>query len=196
MKRSVALGLSACIFGSTLFSSVSFAAESSPTEVPVVNVQKESLPYSYNYNGVNISSPEKLDNQLLQQIYNQVTNTNPMQTSLIPNSPNYIIPNDGGGEIIDGPFYKKYSNDDWNLAVDLVGGWFISRIPGLGQSFIGGFVANRLLGWIHTGPTYVGAWYSRSYSDYENRYRKYATIVHYKNSNFTSPTDVAYWPVD
>ncbi|MFD3445550.1 hypothetical protein ACFDTO_13205 [Microbacteriaceae bacterium 4G12] len=173
-----------------------FAAENSATEVSIANVQKESRSFSYQYNGINISSPEKLDQQLLGQIYNQVISTSPVQKSLAPNSPNYVIPNDGGGQIIDGPYYKRYSNEDINLAVDLIGGWFISKIPGLGQSFVGGFVANRLLGWLHTGPSYVGAWYSRSYDDYQGRYRRYATIVHYKYSDFTSPTDVAYWPVD
>lgn len=91
--------------------------------------------------------------------------------------------------------YKTYKNTTEKNVAELITAYLIGKAPkaAKGTTF-GAWVLGKLSGWSdNIKPTYVGAWTTSAWDNYYNERRYYNTLVHYKNSNYTTPISVQYW---
>lgn len=192
MKKTIASSLCSVLLLTGLGTNSAFAAENTIAS----NLEnKQSIPselFEYNLNGIPFSSPEPLTDQHIQKLYSLINPTLKNKE----NSPIQYGPANPGdsGIIIDGPFYKTYSNKDVRFVVSAVS-WLIAERFGLSKVASGALAGGTFWASEMIGPTYVGTWSYKAWDDRANKYRLYVTVVHYKYGNYTSPIRVSSRPV-
>lgn len=182
MKKFIVL-LCFTVFMSTILSTNVLADKIESEETPVF--------HEYVHGELTISSDVTLTEEQLDFIIS-IANSNEMDTDIL--DPNkeiefkpFSIDSGSTGIIIEGPYYKTYTNTTMRALITIAADWVHSKIKklpsGVGKVLTGGvFVATEKV-----APTYVGLWTWKSYDQFQKRYRYYVTLVHYKHSNYTVP---------
>ncbi|MDO6634327.1 MULTISPECIES: hypothetical protein [Bacillus cereus group] len=191
MKKIITSSVCSVVLLTSLGTSSAFAAENiniSNDEIqqPITNL------FEYDFNGVTFSSPEPLTEGHIQTLSSLINNTQlNKKDSTIQYGPAY--PGDSG-IIVDGPFYKTYTNKDVRAVISAVS-WFVAERFKLSKVISGALAAGTFQATELIGPTYVGTWTYKAYDNRANKYRLYATVVHYKHSNYTGPIKVQTYPI-
>lgn|SRR5690606_20179110 len=141
--------------------------------------------FIYEYNGIEISGDTKLSEEQIINMYNAAMNEKVDIMGVDPgNTQVIVIP----------PMYKTYKNTGAKAAAELLSAYIIKKAPEKAKkSTFGAWVLNKLTGWAKVETTYVGMWTTSSYSSYEQKRVYHNTLVHYKNSNYTTPKSIQYW---
>lgn len=197
MKKILSLMLSSALLLSV---TPSFAKANENTEDTTIPVQSQEE-YTYNFNGVEITSNVELSDEEVESVYNEAVAPK-NASSMIPNSSNLggsaITPfadEDGGGTRTEiAPYYRTYKNTTINEAKNLIFAYMMKKIPKkITDNVFANWLIVRLNKWSDVDPTYVGSWASSAWSNYDNRRNYHATLVHYAKSNYTSPKSVQYY---
>lgn len=105
---------------------------------------------------------------------------------------------------INGPYYRTYNNTADKIIISALVSLLSSGLTSAVEKIIGKKIpkaASALFGAIFgyqfdiKDKTYVGTWTCASYSNYYDEYIYYATLVHYKNSDYTKPIKIQYYEV-
>lgn len=151
------------------------------------NKEKE---YTYDYNGIEIVSNEKLTEQEINSLMETILSKDPgdIQPSFIPEP-------EPGAILVDGPEYNVNDNTDVREVSNLIVAWVSTKIPGpLSKSTLFNWVFSKLTGWTdEIEDTYSGSWVSKSWSTYYQGYKYYTTLVHYSDDTFSEPISVQYY---
>ncbi len=190
MKKKLLVTSVATLLALTPLATVSYAEEFVPNseesfQEPNVEVQ----PYQYVYKGLTIDSVEPLDEEHLQIIYNNVNAAAAKQSHLLR-----VNPYEGGSTIVDPPGYKTYSNMDVRALVTAATAWITIVLP-VTKAVAVGLTGGSFFATEVAAPTYVGTWTYKAYSDYDKRYKLYATLVQFTNDSYTTPIKVQSYPI-
>lgn len=192
---------SALILGLSLVSPA-FAEKNEEKEnvkkIEVANEQKEAK-FKYNYKGIEFSGDTELTKDQLSDLYASVMAQSQEAIKTPKSAEIGPMVNDPGSSYVSviPPTYKTYTNTGTKLAADAITFYLVSKAPKPVQTTtMGAWVLNKLSGWVDSiQPTYVGAWTSTTYDNYSDMRRYYETLVHYQNSNYTTPLSVQYYDV-
>ncbi len=189
MKKIVtSIAASTLLLGSVL--PTAFAEEKS-VETSVETSPQETE-YAYTYGGINFTSNVELDELELPGLYSEV----------LKNSEGSITPfaHDIGSNstTVIKPEYRTFKNTIEKAIVDGLIAIILTKLPTkVSGSVLSTFYIGRLTGWISNSvkTVYAGSWVTRSWSEYDKTYIYYATVVHYSDSTYKTPIDVAYYEV-
>lgn len=191
MKKIITSSLCSALLLTSLGTNSTVAAEIVNTSNLEIQYPTTNL-FEYNFNNVSFSSPEPLTETHIQTLYTLINPiTENKKTSVIQYGPAY--PGDSG-IIVDGPFYKTYTNKDVRAVISAVS-WLVAERFKLPKAVSGMLAAGTFQATELIGPTYVGTWTYKAYDNKANKYRLYATVVHYKHSNYTGPIKVQTYPI-
>lgn len=150
--------------------------------------------YSYVYNGVEFTGGYELSQEELKNMYFETVGSSGDLNDEITT----FAENDGSSSVMVTPkYYRTYKNTGAKAAAELTTIFLISKMPKpVKTSTLGIWVLGKLQGWSSSiKTTYVGSWISSSWSSYQNKRIYHATLVHYTNSNYTTPISVQYYDV-
>jgi len=192
--------------------------------IPKKSLAEEEIPnqeFSYEYEGVTFSFPTRVDETQLEDTFDMVSDpTDYLVTETSEGAPssnllykgsvfnkvksgpttNVVAPPSGGSQIIDGPYKITYTNRKTReviAGVSFFVGMKLKIASTVARWLVSGALSKAAFeGSEFLGPTYVGTWKYRAYDNYQNRYRTYSTVVHYKYGNYTSPIAVQSYPMD
>lgn len=159
------------------------------------SLSNEDTPlYSYEYKGIEFTGDTELSQDELEIMYNDIINPSSNSNGEIT-----TFAEDHGSSMVRvvPPYYRTYKNTGYRAAAELTTLYLISKTPKkLKRTTLGIWIIGKFQGWTNAiKPTYVGSWISSSWSNYQNKRVYHATLVHFKKSNYTSPTSVQYWDV-
>jgi hypothetical protein len=166
----------------------------------IQDLQKDEE-FTYVYNGIEFKGNKKLSEDELEDLYQTIINQSaePVELDTAQSSEMVTMGVDPGSSYVPviPPIYKTYSNAGTQLAAELITAALVAKAPKPVQtSVFGVWVLNKLTGWADDiKPSYVGAWTSSTYDNYTQQRRYYETLVHYQNSDYTSPISVQYYDV-
>lgn len=173
----------------------------------VTNEIQNAPLYTYEYNGIEFSGNVQLSPEELKAMYNDVLGTpsnllSKSSTSSASNASNgsvSILAEDNGSSYVkeSSTYYRTYKNTTVKIAAELATAFIISKTPKkIRSSTFGAWMFGKFQGWVSGDKTtYVGSWISSTWSSYQNKRLYKATVVHYKNSNYTTPLSVQYYDI-
>lgn len=160
-------------------------------------INNETNPeYIYNYNGVEFIGDTELSEEQLKSMYENAMNANLDLLSKESTFETFAeVPGSSQVKVIP-PYYRTYKNTGAKIAAELISFHIVNKVPKkIRTTAFGSWVLNKIQGWATIKTTYVGSWVTSSWSNYQNKRVYHATLVHYKNSNYTSPKTIQYYDV-
>ncbi|POZ56453.1 hypothetical protein LYSIN_01236 [Lysinibacillus sphaericus] len=165
-------------------------------------INPESSEYSYVYEGINFTSNVELEELELQDLYSEVMRNSLGSEAITPMTVDAISPMTvdigSNSTTVIKPEYKTFKNTIEKAAVDLLIAIILTKLPlKISGSVLATYYIGKLTGWISGSvkTVYAGSWVSRSWSEYDKTYIYKATLVHYTDSTYNTPKDVAYYEV-
>lgn len=195
MKKFItSVAASTLLLGSVL--PTAFAEETSvETSIETsVETSPQKPEYSYTFQGVNFTSDVELDELALQDLHSEVLRNSLGSVNIVPRTHDI----GSNSTTVIKPEYRTFENTVEKVIVDGVVAIILSKLPfRITSSVLANFYIGKLTGWISGSikKVYAGAWVSRSWSEYDKTYIYKATVVHYTDSTFSQPKDVAYHEV-
>ncbi|KOP78194.1 hypothetical protein AMS60_18685 [Bacillus sp. FJAT-21945] len=183
MKKLLALLSLLLIVSTILPQSISFASENSEQE-STLNEE-----YEYIYEDGLIVSNVELTQENIDFVLSMLEMGNSNEDIII--EPFSEDPGGGNGIVIDGPYYKTWTNVEFRALIAGAQTWLGQKFPKLPAWVNVSLAGAAFLASESTTTTYAGAWTWKSYDSYYNKYRYYSTLVHYYHSNYTKPIRVA-----
>lgn len=165
--------------------------------------EDSSQEFTYNYNGIEISSNVELTKEMQSQLFNKIDEKgSDFQEIGGIVTPNYVPGPSYPGYIIQPEVNRYHSNETIKSVADYFSGWVLEPINYAAERLLldkiglTKHIVSELTTWTdNIGPTYTGAWTSEAYSSYSGLYEQYATLVHYESSDYNTPLKVQYWQV-
>ncbi|MED4035793.1 hypothetical protein ABEU98_30720 [Priestia megaterium] len=180
--------------------SPAFAAESNQSRQSVSSQldQENTEPeYTYTYNGIEFTGNYELTTDELRTLYVQSLALEAKTTS--PSDDVSVEVNDPGtGQVqVVKPYYRTYTNKTQKEVANAITSYLLSKIPSpVKGNVVGIWVVGKITQWTNViKQTYVGSWITSSYVTSKKKRVYHATLVHYKNSNYTTPISVQYYDV-
>src|SRR5699024_1521502 len=133
----------------------------------------------------------------LELMYNEAMNANINPLSVESNFGTFAEDPGSNQSTVVAPYYRTYKNTGAKIAADAVVTYLVNKVPKkVKTTALGSWVLSRFQGWAEPiKTTYVGSWITSSWSNYQNKRIYHATLVHYNNSNYTSPKTIQYYEV-
>lgn len=108
------------------------------------------------------------------------------------------LPNDNPDSlIIVEPIYRTYTNKDLKLIADIIVSFILGKIKYIEKYFLLDFFVSNMTNFSdNINPTYVGSWVWETHDYKAGHHVRYATVVHYSDSTYSTPIGVEMIEVD